>query len=52
MRRAHALLLGLAPLVGAVGAALAQSPAGVPPDTRERRLVAPPVRSKILYEMR
>ncbi len=52
MRRPHALLFGLALLVGAVGAAPAQTPAGVPPDTRERLLVPPPARTKILYEMR
>jgi hypothetical protein len=52
MRRLRAPALGLALLVGAAGGAPAQTPPGVPPDTRERLVVPPPARTKILYEMR
>lgn len=45
-----ALAAGL--VLGFLADAGAQAPAGVPPDTRERLVVPPPARTKILYEMR
>lgn len=52
MRSTRAILLG-AVLVGAIaGSASAQAPGAVPPDTRERLLVPPSARTKILFEMR
>lgn len=52
MRSARAILFGallLGPLTGAVSA---QAPGAVPRDTRERLVVPPAARTKILFEMR
>ncbi len=52
MRSARAILLGAGVLGVIAGSASAQGPGGVPPDTRERLVVPPAARTKILFEMR
>lgn len=52
MRRSSSVLFAFALLLAAANAGLAQGPAAVPPDIRERLTVPPPARAKILYEMR